>query len=221
MVVRVFGFIYITTNLVNNRKYIGKCEYNRINGWEEYLGSGKILRQAIKKYGRENFRREIIYEAETLGELNAAEKYYVAQYNACESSEFYNIASGGTGGNTRLGYSSEEYDAYRMRFSHPGELNGMYGRKQSDESKSKNGSKTKERFACDAEFRDRHAAAVKKAMESVDMAKLAYKNRSLNVHLVCSICGKEEMVYTSQQKYCSDCKKRYSPWELRCLDKSH
>lgn len=43
-----YGFIYITTNLINGKKYIGqKKGYN-----DTYLGSGKILKLAIKKYGR-------------------------------------------------------------------------------------------------------------------------------------------------------------------------
>lgn len=39
-----YGFIYITTNLINGKKYIGqKKGYN-----DTYLGSGKILKLAIK-----------------------------------------------------------------------------------------------------------------------------------------------------------------------------
>ena len=41
--------IYKTTNLVNGKVYVGQEKWNNPN----YLGSGKILRLAIKKYGIE------------------------------------------------------------------------------------------------------------------------------------------------------------------------
>ena len=54
----MFGYIYLTTNLVNGRKYIGK----RISPVFDikYNGSGTLLKKAINKYGKENFKTEII-----------------------------------------------------------------------------------------------------------------------------------------------------------------
>ena len=45
-----YGFIYITTNLVNGIRYLGQKKFDRI--WKTYLGSGSIIRRAIKKYGK-------------------------------------------------------------------------------------------------------------------------------------------------------------------------
>lgn len=189
-----------------------------MNGWEDYLGSGKILKQAISRYGRENFSREIIAEADTLEELNALEQHYINSYNACESKEFYNIAIGGTGGNTRLGYSEEEYAEYCKKFSRPPEENVMYGRKHSLVSKQKNGQKTIERFK-DKSFREKHSNAVKNAMKKVPKDKLAFENRSKNKLIKCVLCDTEEYVYTSQQKFCSKCKNTYTKWQLEKLYK--
>ena len=47
----------MTTNLINNKKYIG-MHYGSED--DDYLGSGKLLTRAIKKYGKENFKREIL-----------------------------------------------------------------------------------------------------------------------------------------------------------------
>ena len=47
-----YGFIYITTNMVNGKRYIGQKKF--CDGWKTYLGSGKLLKEAIKKYGKEN-----------------------------------------------------------------------------------------------------------------------------------------------------------------------
>ena len=48
-----YGFIYITTNMVNGKRYIGQKKF--CDGWKTYLGSGKLLKKAIKKYCKENF----------------------------------------------------------------------------------------------------------------------------------------------------------------------
>ena len=55
-----YGFIYITTNNINGKKYIGQKKYDKEGKWKTYLGSGIILNRAIKKYGAENFSKEII-----------------------------------------------------------------------------------------------------------------------------------------------------------------
>lgn len=53
-----YGYIYITENLVNNKKYIGlhkSAEFDR-----KYIGSGTLLRKAINKYGIENFSCKVL-----------------------------------------------------------------------------------------------------------------------------------------------------------------
>ncbi len=104
-----YGFIYITTNSVNGKRYIGKRMYDKRGEWKKYLGSGILLKKAIKKYGRQFFKREIIDFATSLEELNAKETYWIKYYNAITDDAFYNIASGGDGGNVRAGYSDEQY----------------------------------------------------------------------------------------------------------------
>jgi group I intron endonuclease len=89
-------FIYLTTNKINNKKYIGLC--SRID--ENYLGSGKLLKAAIKKYGKENFTREILYETNDREELSRKEKEFIEKYNAVVSNDFYNICDGGYGRNS-------------------------------------------------------------------------------------------------------------------------
>ena len=48
-----YFLIYKTTNIINNMEYIGKRVTEDIN--DSYLGSGKHLKRAIKKYGIKNF----------------------------------------------------------------------------------------------------------------------------------------------------------------------
>jgi hypothetical protein len=105
--------IYKTTNTINNKWYIGKDERNNPN----YLGSGKLLRQAIAKYGKEAFKKEILVEASTKEELAELEKKIIKEYNAVEDKMAYNIAIGGQGGNLIAGFSEEEKKARSIKIS--------------------------------------------------------------------------------------------------------
>jgi hypothetical protein len=58
----IYGYVYIIENLINNRKYIGQHKYSGLND-KKYMGSGKILRLAIEKYGIENFKKTVIQYA--------------------------------------------------------------------------------------------------------------------------------------------------------------
>ncbi len=89
-----YGFIYITTNKVNGKQYIGQCSYKK-KRWQQYLGSGVFLKRALKKYGRESFSREIIIEAFTKEDLAYLEILIIAEYNAVKNPNFYNMAEGG------------------------------------------------------------------------------------------------------------------------------
>lgn len=110
-----YGFIYITSNTVNGKKYIGKRVFDSRGKWKSYLGSGVLLRKAIEKYGKENFSRKIIDYAYSQEELNEKERYWIEYYGAIGSSVFYNIASGGDGGCLLSGYSEKEVAAIRVK----------------------------------------------------------------------------------------------------------
>ena len=86
--------IYKTTNLINNKIYIGQDKNNDPN----YLGSGDLIKRAIKKYGRENFLKEILCICNTIDELNDKERFYINKYSSINKKIGYNIAVGGTNG---------------------------------------------------------------------------------------------------------------------------
>lgn len=91
------GYIYKTTNLVNGKKYIGQSSYSS-NKTEGYLGSGIRLRYAIKKYGADNFKKEIIVEGDfNKALLNELEKHYIQLHAAVKKDDYYNILNGGRG----------------------------------------------------------------------------------------------------------------------------
>ena len=67
--------LYKTTNLVNDKTYIGIHKTNNLD--DGYLGSGFSLIKAVSKYGKENFKREILEFCNSYDELLELEKLYV------------------------------------------------------------------------------------------------------------------------------------------------
>lgn len=92
----MYGYIYKTTNLINNKFYIGKREKSSFD--EKYYGSGIHLKNAINKYGIENFDREIVEWCSSRTELCERERYWIKVLNAQNPEIGYNIADGGDGG---------------------------------------------------------------------------------------------------------------------------
>ena len=129
-------FIYLTTNLVTNERYIGK-HFGELD--DSYLGSGIILQRAIQKYGKQNFKRDILYISKDADENNLKEQEFIKAFNAVEDRTFYNISKGGDGGNIFHCLPLEQQEqikkALSVKFS--GENNPMYGKHHSEETKEK------------------------------------------------------------------------------------
>lgn len=87
--------VYKTTNTINGKYYIGV--HKTSNPYDDYIGSGKILKRAIEKYGRENFTKEIINTFETPEEAYLLESQLVT-FELIESKDSYNLKEGGQGG---------------------------------------------------------------------------------------------------------------------------
>lgn len=86
------GCIYITTCIPNGKIYVGRHEYDHRDNY--YLGSGTLLRKAINKYGKNNFKRKILRECYSLHELRIWEHFYIKKYKSQDKSIGYNIANG-------------------------------------------------------------------------------------------------------------------------------
>lgn len=108
------GFVYIITNLINNKKYIGKKlgkfskttyktvklkngkkKRKKIKGkiesdWKEYWGSSPNLLEDINKLGKENFKREILYYCKSKAECSYIEAREQFSRQVLESDEYYN-----------------------------------------------------------------------------------------------------------------------------------
>jgi len=102
-------YIYRIVNELNGKDYIGKrlCPKSFTPKTDTYFGSGLVVNRAFKKYGKENFRKEILVEnIKTVEEINSLEISYIKKYKE-NGKAVYNISEGGDGGDTLL-YASEE-----------------------------------------------------------------------------------------------------------------
>jgi hypothetical protein len=108
------GYVYIITNLTNNKKYIGKklakfakTTYKTVqlkNGtkkkkkirskidsdWREYWGSSPNLQADIDKLGKDNFSREILHYCKSKAETSYVEAREQFDRKVLESKEYYN-----------------------------------------------------------------------------------------------------------------------------------
>lgn len=104
--------IYKITNLINGKIYIGKDKYNNSN----YLGSGKTLKKAFIKYGKENFRKDIVEYCDSIDHMNKREVYWIEVFNSRNTEIGYNITAGGEGRSCK--HSKETIQ--KMKISHKG-----------------------------------------------------------------------------------------------------
>lgn len=161
----VYGIIYLVVNKINSKIYIGQKKITTKTSqieWKNYLGSGLIIKQAIKKYGRSWFKKEILGYCYSQEELNKAEIECIAFYNSINPSIGYNISIGGQGSN---------------------QTNGMKNKKHTEESKQKisislkNSEKLKETFLS-IEYRNNKSISLKNS----DKFKQYLKNRVYTEH---------------------------------------
>ena len=141
--------IYKITNIIDGKEYIGKHITNNLN--DDYLGSGIYLNRAIKKYGKDKFKKEILYVFQNQDDMENMEKELVNE-EIINNSNYYNIALGGQGGKIVLYPEHPLYEFVCKKISesailrsnetstnvkqlHKQKKVGMYGKKQSDKQK--------------------------------------------------------------------------------------
>lgn len=137
-----FYGLYKITNLVNGKMYIGQHVTEDID--DGYMGSGVVMKRALRKYGAENFRKEWLGFYEDKEELDYMERVFVDD-TWVSRSDTYNLCVGGKGGQW---FGKSLPDSARAKLSQA--MKGKrirLGKKHTDETKRKLSERAKKRLA--------------------------------------------------------------------------
>lgn len=199
--------IYRITNLLNGKCYIGQDSKNN----PKYFGSGVYIKRAIKKYGKDNFRKDILQYCKDVEELNKQESFWIKKINTFVPNG-YNVKDGGKGG----GGCAEET---KIKIS-----NANMGRKISEEAKQKISIFNKKRFDNEEE-RLRISVATKKGMTEEVRKKISDKkmgvprstyHKDSRTILICKYCTQEFKSYRKTAIFCNiECKNLYDKQFLK------
>jgi len=143
--------IYVITNLINGKQYVGQTTQNLAKRWQAHQCKGHILHKAIKKYGTSGFSIEQIDTALTQDELNTKEVHWIENLNTI-SPNGYNLSLGGHGRGIIFSEEtrhkmSEAKIGTKLSKEHKANIGIAHkGQKQSEETKQKLSIKAKNRL---------------------------------------------------------------------------
>ena len=120
---RKYHIFYRITNNINGHFYYGVHNTDNIN--DNYMGSGKRLWYAYKKYGIENFTKEILKFFDTAKEAFEYEAEYITE-DLLQDSNCYNIEGGGKGWNTlnQITVKDKDGNCFLVHYQDPRYLSG-------------------------------------------------------------------------------------------------
>jgi len=128
-------FVYITTNLINGKQYIG--DHSTDNLEDGYLGSGRpYFLRALKQYGKNNFKREILQFFPSKEEAFNAQKQFIIDYNTLVPGGYNVSPTGGLG--VKGCFNHSKNSKLKISISSKG-ISKNKGRKLSQEAKDKIG----------------------------------------------------------------------------------
>jgi hypothetical protein len=109
--------VYKTTNKINNKIYIGY--HSTLDIDDDYLGSGKLLKESIIKYGIDNFKKEILFVFDNKNDALSKETELV-NLEFINREDTYNLKIGGAGGwdhtHNNLEFKNKRLDSIKKSF---------------------------------------------------------------------------------------------------------
>lgn len=129
----IYYMVYQIKNLINGKIYVGAHATKKLDN-DTYMGSGNLIKKAIKKYGIDNFIRTILFICETSEEMFKKEAELVNK-EFIEREDTYNLQEGGKG--CPHGRPTSEETKKKLSLQKIGDKNPWYGKKKTPEQKAK------------------------------------------------------------------------------------
>lgn len=180
--------IYKITNKINGKVYIGKHKTD--NPYDNYYGSGKVIKEAIKIYGKDNFTKEVLFIFDTEKEMNDKEVELVNE-SFISTDKTYNIGIGGEGGPHFLGKKHTEETKQKISEKMKGNKISDEGRKKisesnrnriiSEETKKKISDKAKQRYSIGMCSNGHDNQTKKKISDSIKKLHLSGRYKKNNI----------------------------------------
>lgn len=92
---REFNYVYITTNLISGKQYVGSHATDNIE--DNYIGSGRYFLKSVKKEGKKNFKREILEECKDREDALHKEAEYIEKFQTLAPNGYNLCPHGGIG----------------------------------------------------------------------------------------------------------------------------
>jgi len=185
-----FNYIYKTTNLITNEYYFGKHSTNNLS--DGYLGSGNRLKSCFKKYGKENFKLEILEFFDSIIELNNAEFKLITD-DILKEKLCLNLARGGQGGDIHP-WSLESRNKISEKLTG---RNNTWGDKVSKSLKGKIPPRERVERAANSRRGDRNGSWVNADLELI---RKLYVEDKMKIRPISRLTGLGRKVITSRLK---------------------
>ena len=210
-------YLYKITNLCNGKIYIGV--HKTISSNDGYMGSGKLIKTAIKKYGRNNFSKDILETFSNEKDMISREQEIVTKEFVLDDSN-YNIMPGGKFGSmdrNGLSFKGKTHSLATVKKIR----NSSIGRKHSDQTRKK---MSKNNFSNTDPIRQKehakHAGSYVKSDEHRKKISESVKKNQQDTHpnlgkvrdkVICPHCGKQGSLNTMSRWHFNNCSIGESP----------
>ena len=210
----VYGYVYKTTNILNNKIYVGQ---RKGDFTPTYKGSGRYFRNAYNKYGDANFLVEVLEYCDTPEFLNEREIYWIAYYKDL-GYQMYNIAKGGNGGNTYSGLSEEDKNIMKNKLRDHGYFSTRSYAERVEQGKKAwitrrqrghENFNTKyliegaKRYYSSQEYKGKVAELRKERQLQEEKEHKEFLQKWFSEKHFCEVCGKEIKTYIGTGRFCS------------------
>lgn len=209
--------IYKITNKLNGKIYIGKHQTKNPN--DGYYGSGKAIKDAIKKYGKQNFVKEVLWSFDTEDEMNAKERELITE-EFVRREDTYNLGVGGEGGAHFLGKKHSKTTKEKISKNRTFVVSDEYRKKMSIVNKNRILSDQAKKNISDAAKKPKSEETRKKIRNARALTNLKHSDETKN-KISQSVSGKNNPMFgkthsTESKQKMSDAKKDKPSRQVEC-----